>query len=117
MSLLIEEHPKANSYFEADTLLREAYYKTVKVLDNKNSDVFGTDALYPEFKDLDAEWIHQIHMYRIANVKEHTGYSLDDFLKLPIHRSETLIKLLMQKNMIKEAEDNKALDELKKQMK
>lgn len=48
----------------------------------------------------------------VANVREHTGYTLDDFLSLPLERSTALIEMLMDKSIRKNHADKKALEDL-----
>lgn len=99
-------------------MLREAYYKTIKAFSSKpKPDPYGIDASYPIFQNLDREWKNQIESYMVANVKDHTGYSLDEFLSLPLERATTLLDMLMDKNLRKNHADKQALDELSKGMK
>ncbi len=115
---LIEEHPAVGSYTQADNLLREAYYKTVKAYSSKTTpDPYGVSAAYPMFQNLDKEWKKQIEVYMAANVKDLTGYSLDEFLQLPLARATTLIEMLMDKTVRKNLEDKKALDQIQKDLK
>lgn len=115
---LLEEHPKVDNYIQADLLLREAYYKTVKAFSSKpTADPYGVSAIYPIFQNLDKEWKKQIETYMAANVKDLTGYSLDEFLALPLGRATVLIEMLMDKTVRKNLEDKKALDQLQKDLK
>ena len=69
------------------------------------------------FQNLDKEWKRQIEMYMAANVKDLTGYTLDDFLQLPLDRATTLIEMLMDKTIRKNLAEKKALEEVQNGLK